>query len=98
MVRGSLVIGKWSLVIGNRLLNINERLDLLTLKAVPYWAGYRLPTGKLGGILTHFQTKVNKKILLLRLPARIEQVTVFGHSNLSILILDFSTPGGRLYW
>jgi len=26
------------------------------------WAGYRLPAGKYGGILTDFQTKVNKKI------------------------------------
>jgi len=30
-------------------------------KTLPYGAVYRLPAGKHTGILTHFQTKVNKK-------------------------------------
>jgi len=36
-------------------------LGLLTLKTLPYGAGYRLSAGKHTDILTHFQTKVNEK-------------------------------------
>jgi hypothetical protein len=35
--------------------------------------GLRLPTGKLGGILTDFQRKVNKKFLLLRTKAALRR-------------------------
>jgi hypothetical protein len=40
-------------------------------KTVPSGVVERLPSGKLAGILTHFQTKVNTKFLLVLPTARI---------------------------
>jgi hypothetical protein len=48
---------------------------------VPYGVVERLPSGKLAGILTHFQTKVNTKFLLVRPPETIETKNENAHSK-----------------
>jgi hypothetical protein len=39
---------------------------LLTLKTLPYWAVCRLPCGKLARILTYFQAKIKKNLIVAR--------------------------------
>jgi hypothetical protein len=68
------------------------------------WAGYRLLAGKHTGILTHFQTKVNKNFCCC--PGSTAQVTVFRrsktpkieNSKLSILIASPSQHHSTEVW